>query len=104
MIRVTGSHPWRWNSSYEAMLLIERTLKKLLSERKLELDLSHLRTPQQSITAIDLFEADLRVPLDGAQAYRAGFLRQENLFRWGTGAYRVWRRDYDEANKWSVRE
>jgi hypothetical protein len=39
VIRVTGSRPWRWNPSYEAMLLIERTLKKLLADRKLELDL-----------------------------------------------------------------
>jgi hypothetical protein len=104
VVRVTGDRPWRWEPSYEAMLLIERTLKKLLEERKLELDLSHLRTPQQSITAIDLFQAELDVPMDGAQAHREGFLRQENPFRWGTGGYRVWRNDYDGAKMWSVRE
>jgi hypothetical protein len=104
VVRVTGDRPWRWEVSYEAILLIERTLKKLLEERRLELDLSHLRTPQQSIKAIDLFQAELRVPMDGAQAYREGFLRHENPHRWGTGDYRLWRKDYDGAKMWSVRE
>lgn len=104
VVRVTGDRPWRWEPGYLAMLLIERTLKKLLAEQKLELDLSHIRTPKQTITAIDLFEAEFDTPMDGSQAYREGFLREENPFRWGTPGYRAWRRDYEEAKRWSVRE
>lgn len=104
VIRVAGERRWQWEPSYEAMILIEKTLKQLLAERKLELDLSHLRTPKQAITAIDLFEVELDVPMDGAQAYREGLLREENPFKWGTSAYLVWRRAYDQAKSWDVRE
>jgi hypothetical protein len=104
LVRVTGERPWRWEPGREAMLLIERTLRKLLVENRLELDLSHIRTPKQAITGIDLFEVELEAPKDGVRAYREGFLQEENPFKWGTPAYAAWRRNYDEAKIWSVRD
>lgn len=61
VIRVAGERRWQWEPSYQAMILIEKALKQLLAEKKLELDLSHIRTPKQAIMAIDLFEVELDV-------------------------------------------